>query len=103
MRLSNLLESATTVKGSYDGIHFYPVRPMTRENSTWVGRLKMAWLVLTNKADAVVWDQEAAAAAASKSRVHRHILTGLSAGPPKENVTCEKLKGEPIADSNANA
>jgi len=56
MRLSDLLQSVTQNTASIDGVSWYPVRPMTAENTFFPQRLKAAWRVLTGKSDAVEWD-----------------------------------------------
>ncbi len=56
MKLDTLLKSCREVKASNDGIHWYPLRPETAENTFIWHRIKAAWLVLTGKADAVEWN-----------------------------------------------
>lgn len=55
MKLAAFLEAMSTVSGSHDGRHWHPVRPQIAENTFLRYRLRMAWLVLTGKADAVEW------------------------------------------------
>ena len=64
MKLSSLLKSVECLSASVDGVHWYPPRPMTAENTFLPRRIKAAWRVLTGRSDAVEWDQEEAALAA---------------------------------------
>lgn len=56
MKLSSLLQSVTQITASVDGISWYPVRPITAENTFLLPRIKAAWRVLIGKADAIEWD-----------------------------------------------
>lgn len=56
MKLSNLLQSVTQNTASVDGVRWYPVRPMTAENTFFLQRVKAAWRVLTGTSDAIEWD-----------------------------------------------
>ena len=56
MKLSSLLQSVTQHTASLDGIGWYPVRPMTAENTFIIPRIKAAYRVLTGKSDAIEWD-----------------------------------------------
>ena len=56
MKLSNLLQSVTQNTASIDGVSWYPLRPMTAENTFFLQRAKAAWRVLTGVSDAVEWD-----------------------------------------------
>lgn len=61
MKLSHLLESVKSLSGSYDGVTWHPIRPMTAENTFLPLRIKAAWRVLMGRSDAIEWDQEEAA------------------------------------------
>jgi hypothetical protein len=61
MKLSNLLEHVYTISATVDGVHYYPPRPQTAENTFLVPRIKAAWRVLIGRSDAIEWDQEEAA------------------------------------------
>lgn len=56
MKLSNLLQSVTQNTASIDGVRWYPVRPMTAENTFFIYRVKAAWRVLVGVSDAIEWD-----------------------------------------------
>lgn len=56
MKLSDLLQSVTQNTASIDGVRWYPVRPMTAENTFLLPRAKAAWRVLAGKSDAIEWD-----------------------------------------------
>ena len=56
MKLSNLLQIVTQNTASVDGVRWYPVRPMTAENTFFLQRVKAAWRVLTGTSDAIEWD-----------------------------------------------
>ena len=56
MKLSDLLQSVTQNTASVDGVRWYPVRPMTAENTFFVRRVKAAWRVLVGTSDAIEWD-----------------------------------------------
>lgn len=56
MKLSDLLQSVTQLTGSTDGRSWYPIRPITAENTFLGLRLKAAIRVLFGKSDAIEWD-----------------------------------------------
>lgn len=56
MNLSDLLQSVTQNTARSDGGGWYPVRPITAENTFFVHRVKAAWRVLIGVSDAVEWD-----------------------------------------------
>ncbi len=56
MKLSSLLKSVTQNTASLDGVRWYPVRPMTAENTFFMQRVKAAWRVLSGTSDAIEWD-----------------------------------------------
>ena len=56
MKLSTLLESVHQNAASVDGAKWYPVRPMTAENTFLKYRIKAAWRVLVGASDAIEWD-----------------------------------------------
>jgi len=56
MKLSNLLQSVTQNTASIDGVRWYPLRPMTAENTFFLQRAKAALRVLAGVSDAVEWD-----------------------------------------------
>ena len=56
MKLSVLLQSVTQNTASIDGVRWYPVRPITAENTFFLQRAKAAWRVLTGASDAIEWD-----------------------------------------------
>lgn len=56
MKLSVLLQSVTQNTASIDGVSWYPIRPITAENTFLVPRIKAALRVLFGKSDAVEWD-----------------------------------------------
>jgi hypothetical protein len=58
MKLSRLLENVNSISASSDGVHWYPLRPSTAENTFIIPRIKAAWRVLTGKSDAIEWDEE---------------------------------------------
>ncbi len=74
MKLSDLLQSVTQNTASIDGVRWYPVRPMTAENTFLLPRAKAAWRVLAGKSDAIEWDYP------TKSEPH-NALKGPASGP----------------------
>jgi len=60
MKLSDLLKSVVSNTASVDGMRWYPIRPITAENSFFIYRIKAAWRVLIGKSDAIEWDEQAA-------------------------------------------
>lgn len=56
MKLSTLLQSVTETTASDNGIHWYPARPQTAENTFFLARLKAAYRVLIGASDAIEWD-----------------------------------------------
>ena len=56
MKLSVLLQSVTQNTSSIDGVSWYPVRPMTAENTFLLQRMKAAWRVFIGASDAIEWD-----------------------------------------------
>ena len=56
MKLSTLLQSVTRHTASIDGVSWYPVLPMTAENTFFLPRAKAAWRVLAGISDAIEWD-----------------------------------------------
>lgn len=58
MKLSSLLKTVSENAVSFDGVHWYPARPMTAENTFFTLRVKAAWRVLTGKSDAIEWDSQ---------------------------------------------
>lgn len=56
MKLSDLLQSVTQNTASSDGVRWYPVRPMTAENTFLMPRIRAALRVLLGKSDAIEWD-----------------------------------------------
>lgn len=56
MKLSDLLQNVTQNTASIDGVRWYPVRPMTAENTFFMQRVKAAWRVLAGTSDAIEWD-----------------------------------------------
>lgn len=56
MKLSDLLQSVTQNTVSVDGVSWYPIRPMTAENTFLSLRVKAAWRVLVGASDAIEWD-----------------------------------------------
>jgi len=56
MKLSTLLQSVTQNTASIDGVQWYPVRPMTAENTFFLQRVKAALRVLAGTSDAIEWD-----------------------------------------------
>ena len=59
MKLSTLLQVVTQNTASLDGISWYPLRPITAENTFLLYRVKAARSVLTGKSDAIEWDYPA--------------------------------------------
>ncbi len=56
MKLSDLLQSVTQNTASIDGISWYPVRPVTAENTFLLPRIRAALRVLLGTSDAIEWD-----------------------------------------------
>lgn len=56
MKLSNLLQTVTQNTASIDGVSWYPVRPITAENTFLLLRIKAALRVLVGTSDSVEWD-----------------------------------------------
>ena len=56
MKLSELLQNVTQHTASIDGISWYPVRPITAENTFLINRIKAAFRVIVGKSDAIEWD-----------------------------------------------
>lgn len=55
-RLADLIDSAKTCGRSFDGRAYMPARP--EGFSSWRSSLRLAWLVFTGRADAVVWPED---------------------------------------------
>lgn len=75
MKLSDLLQSVTQNTASVDGVRWYPVRPMTAENTFFVRRVKAAWRVLVGTSDAIEWDYP------TERKTHNAKVSGV---PPKD-------------------
>lgn len=57
MKLKELIETINSTSASPDGVNWYPVRPMTMENTFLLCRIKAAWRVLTGKSDSIEWPE----------------------------------------------